>query len=66
MKDILQKRPDNLVETFKNIITVAVHCWYIKVALAEFCQQIFEQNISEGLLEKIDKKLLTKLTKNSM
>ena len=43
------------VGTFKNISTVAVHCWYIKDAFAEFCQQIFEQNIIEGILGKIDK-----------
>ena len=48
-----------VVGTFKNIITVAVNCWYIKDALAEFCQQIFEQNISEGILGKTYKTILS-------
>ena len=53
------KTRQSVVGTFKNISTVAVLCWYIKDAFAEFCQQIFEQNISEGILGKIDKKLLS-------
>ena len=31
---------ESVVGTFKNICTVAVHCWYIKDAFAGFCQQI--------------------------
>ena len=31
---------ESVVGTFKNICTVAVHCWYIKDVFAEFCQQI--------------------------
>ena len=38
---------------------MAVHCWYIKDAFAEFCHQIFEQNISDDLLGKIDKKFVS-------
>ena len=38
---------------------VAVHCWYIKDTFAEFYQQIFEQNISEDISGKIDKKILS-------
>ena len=32
---------ESVVGTFKNICTVAVHCWYIKDAFAGFSQQIF-------------------------
>ena len=44
-----KKTWESVVGTFKNIGTVAVHCCYIKVAFIEFCQQIFEQNISESI-----------------
>ena len=30
-----------VVGSFKNLCTVAVHCWCIKDAFAGFCQQIF-------------------------
>ena len=55
-----QKIRDSAVGTFKNICTVAVHYWYIKHAFAEFWQQTFEKKefFSEGILRKIDKKLL--------
>ena len=44
-------------------MAVAVLCWYIKDAFTEFCQQIFEKkkNVSEGIVEKIDKKNLSHL-----
>ena len=42
------------------ICTVAIHCWYIKDVSAGFCQQIFKKK-SEGILGKIDKKLLSRL-----
>ena len=35
-----------------------VHCWYIKDDFEAFCQQIFKK-ISDGILEKIDKKPLS-------
>ena len=54
-----KKTRESVAGTFKNISTVAVHCWYIKDVFAEFCQQIFEQNISEGILGKIYKTLLS-------
>ena len=41
---------ESVVGTFKNICTVAVHCWYIKDAFAGFCQQMLEKNISEDIL----------------
>ena len=50
---------ESVVRTFKNISPVAVHCWYIKDVFAEFLQQIFKQNIIEGILRKTDKKLLS-------
>ena len=34
-----------LVGTFKNICKESVHCWYIKDAFVEFCQQIFEGKV---------------------
>ena len=52
-----KKTRESVVGTFKNISTVAVHCWYIKDVFAEFCQQIFEQNISEVILGTIHKTL---------
>ena len=55
-----KKTKESVVGTFKNTVAVAVHCWYIKDAFAGFCQQIFEEkNVSEGILEKIDKKKLS-------
>ena len=36
---------------FKNTVAVAVLCWYIKDTFTEFCQQIFEKNVSEGILD---------------
>ena len=33
------KTKDSVVGTFKNICTVAVHCWYIKDAFEGFCQK---------------------------
>ena len=33
----------SVVETFKNISTVGVHCGYIKDAVVRFHQQIFEK-----------------------
>ena len=54
---------ESIVRTlFKNTVAVAVLCWYIKFAFTEFCQQIFEKkNVSESILEKIDKKILSHL-----
>ena len=47
---------ETVVRTFKNIWTVAVHCWYLKEAFAGFCQQILEKIFfSESILGKIDK-----------
>ena len=37
-----KKTKESVVETFKNTVAVAVHCWYINDAFARFCQQIFE------------------------
>ena len=54
-----KKTRESVVGTFKNISTVAVHCWYIKDTFSEFYQQIFGQNISEGILGKIRKTLLS-------
>ena len=34
---------DSVVGTFKNICTVAVHCWYIKDAVVGFWPQIFKK-----------------------
>ena len=50
---------ESVVGTYKNICTVAVHCWYIKDDFAGFCQQIFKKKVSEGIWEKIDKKILS-------
>ena len=36
-------KEDYVVGSFRNICTVAIHCWYIKNAFAGFCQQIFEK-----------------------
>ena len=47
---------ESVVGTFKNICTVAVHCWYIKDAFVGFCQQIY--------LTKFQKAFGGKLTKN--
>ena len=33
-----KKTRESVAGTFKNISTVAVDCWYIKDAFAEFCQ----------------------------
>ena len=46
---------------FKNTVAVAVLCLYIKDAFTEFCRLIFKKNVSEGILEKIDKKSLSHL-----
>ena len=46
-----KKTWESVAGTFKNITTVVIHCWYIKDAFTEFCQQIFEQNISQGISE---------------
>ena len=54
-----KKTREFVVATFKNVSTVAVYCWYIKDAFAEFCQQIFKQNISEGNSRKIEKTFLS-------
>ena len=54
-----KKSRESVVGTFKNISTAVVQCWYIKDAFAEFCQQIFQQNISEGVLGKIHETLLS-------
>ena len=48
---------ESVVGTVKNICIVAVHCWYLEDAFAEFCQQIFKKK-SERILGKIDKKIL--------
>ena len=32
---------ESVVGTFKNICTVAVHCWYIKDVFAGFCQRLY-------------------------
>ena len=51
-----KKTKETVVRTFKNIWTVAVHCWYLKEAFAGFCQQILEKIFfSESILGKIDK-----------
>ena len=34
---------ESVVGTFKNICTMAVHCWYIKDAFVRFWPQIFKQ-----------------------
>ena len=38
-----KKIQDSVVGTFKNICTVAVHCWYIKDAFVGFWPQIFKK-----------------------
>ena len=38
-----KKTSKSVVGTLKNICTGVVHYWYIKVAFAGFCQQIFEK-----------------------
>ena len=44
-------KEDHVVGTFKNICTLAFHCWYIKHAFAEFYEKIFlRKNISEDIL----------------
>ena len=35
---------ESVVGTFKNIYTVAVHCWYIKDASVGFWPQILKKN----------------------
>ena len=40
-----KKTKESVFGIFKNICTVAVHCWYIKDALAGFCQKIFQKTI---------------------
>ena len=51
------KTRESVVGILKNTVAVAVHCWYIKDAFAGFYQQIFgKKNVSEGILEKFDKK----------
>ena len=49
---VLKRKPESLVETFKNKVAVAVHCWYIKDAFASYA--------SEGILEEIHQKLLSR------
>ena len=39
-----KKQKEFVVETFKNVSTVGVHCWCIKDAFAEFCWLISEKN----------------------
>ena len=34
---------ESVVGTFKNICTVAVHCWYMIDVFAGFCQQILKK-----------------------
>ena len=41
--------------------TAAVHCGYMKDALAGFCEQILKNKNSEVILGKIDKKLFSRL-----
>ena len=48
---------ESIVRTlFKNMVAVAVHCWYMKNVFTGFCEQILWKNVSECILEKIDKK----------
>ena len=54
-----KKTTESVIGTSKNISTVAIHWWYMKDAFPEICQQIFEQNISEDILGKIDKNFLS-------
>ena len=44
-------KEDYVVGTFKNICTVAIHCWYIKYAFARSCQQVFEKKKFHILLD---------------
>ena len=52
-------RESEVVGTFKNTCTVAVHCWYIKDAFAGFCQQIFSKKCQKAFEGKLTKKLLS-------
>ena len=50
---------ESVVGTFKNICTVAVHCWYMIDVFAGFCQQILKKKELEVILGKIGKNLLS-------
>ena len=50
-----KKTREPVVGTFKNICTVAVHCWSIEDAFAGFCQQIFEKKIRRHFRENWQK-----------
>ena len=48
------KRNTKEAGSYKNICTIAVHCWYIKDAFAGFCWHVFEKMyILEDILEDI-------------
>ena len=40
-----QRPKEHIVESFKNIATVGVHCWNIKDTFLEFCQKTVFQKI---------------------
>ena len=57
---------ESVVETFKNISKVGVHCWCIKDTFAWFCQQIFKKitHMWIKLLMNFEKSEFWKLKKN--
>ena len=44
-----EKTNGYVVESFKSIFTVSVHCWYIKDAFASFCLQIKEKSFQKAV-----------------
>ena len=40
-----KKTKESVVETFRDISTVGVHCWYIKYSFAGACQQTLKKKI---------------------
>ena len=44
-----EKTNGYVVESFKSMFTVSVHCWYIKDAFASFCLQIKEKSFQKAV-----------------
>ena len=53
----------SVVGAFENICRVAVRCWYIKDAFAEFCQQILEKKCRRHFRENWQKKTFVTLSR---
>ena len=45
-----KKTREYVVWTFKNICTIAVHCWYKKVRLQDFFNKLFKQIFQKAFL----------------